>query len=181
MATKKSLVYAKTDVAGYFFDAFLRVDHTSKLNITEHPVETGANVSDHAFVEPAEVVMEIGMSDAAKSVVKGQFATKKSRSVNAYELLMELQKQRIPIQINTRLGQYKNMLIETISAPDDYRTLYGLRVTVTFREVIIASTKTVKISARPNTTNSTNRGNVEPVEANQSVLKQLDNLRKGVK
>ncbi len=175
----KNLIYAKTNVAGYFFDAFLRVDHTSKLNITDHPVETGANISDHAFLEPAELVMEIGMSDTAKSIVKGQFVSTRSRSVTAYQLLKELQQQRIPLQIHTRLANYKNMLIETISVPDDYTTLYALKATVTFREVIIASTKTVKISARPNTTNSTNRGNVEPVEANKSILKQLSEKTNG--
>jgi hypothetical protein len=168
----KSLIYAKTNVAGYFFDAFLRVDHTSKLNITEHPVETGANISDHAFIEPAELIIEIGMSDTAKSIVKGQFTGKHSRSVTAYQILKELQAQRIPLQIHTRLSDYKNMLVETISVSDDYTTLYALKATVTFREVIIASTKTVKISARPNTTDSTNRGNVEPEDPNQSVMYQ---------
>jgi hypothetical protein len=170
------LIYLKTNVAGYFFDAFFRVDHTSKLNITEHPVETGANISDHAFVEPAELVIEIGMSDTAKSIVKGQFTDGKSRSVTAYKLLKELQAQRIPLQIHTRLSNYKNMLIETISVPDDYRTQYSLKATVTFKEILIASTKTVKISARPQVTDSTNKGSVEPVEPNQSILKQLSNM-----
>ena len=173
LAENQQLIYVYTNVAGYFFDAFLRVDHTTKLNITQHPVETGANITDHAFIEPAELVIEIGMSDTAKSIVKGQFNDGDSRSVTAYKLLKELQQQRIPLQINTRLGLYKNMLIETIAAPDDYKTLYGLRATVTFREIIIASTKTVKISARPHVTDSTNRGNVEPVVPNQSFAYQL--------
>lgn len=169
----KTPVLAKTNVAGYYFDAFLRIDHTSKLSITEHPVETGANITDHAFLEPAEVVMEIGMSDAAKSIVSGQFSGKQSRSVTAFQLLKELQQQRIPLQITTRLGTYKNMLVETISAPDDYKTLYGLNATVTFREILIATTKTVKISARANVTDSTNKGNVEPVKVNQSIAYTL--------
>lgn len=173
------LIYLKTNVAGYFFDAFLRVDHTSKLNITSHPVETGANISDHAFLEPAELVIEIGMSDTAKSLVNGQFSDGKSRSVTAFQVLKELQAQRIPLQIHTRLNTYKNMLIETISVPDDYRTLYGLKATVTFREVLIASTKTVKLSARPQVTDSTNMGNVEPVDPNQSILKQITGLITG--
>lgn len=170
------LIWLKTNVAGYFFDAFFRVDHTRKLNITEHPVETGANVSDHAFLEPAELIIEFGMSDTAKSMVKGQFSEGKSRSVTAYKLLCELQAQRIPLQIHTRLANYKNMMIETISAPDDYKTQYALKVTVTFKEIFIATTKTIKISARAQTTDSTNRGAVEPVEPNQSILKQIANL-----
>jgi hypothetical protein len=175
----QQLIYVKTNIAGYFFDAFLRIDHKSKLNITSHPVETGANITDHAFVEPQELVIEIGMSDTANSLVKGQFATGKSRSVTAYKLLKELQMQRIPLQIYTRLGLYKNMLIEVISVPDDYRTQYGLNATVTFREIIIARTKTVKVSARAQVTDSTNRGNVEPVEPNKSILKQINEMMFG--
>jgi hypothetical protein len=173
LAKYKSLIYAKTNVAGYFFDAFLRVDHTSKLNITQHPIETGANVSDHAFLEPAELVMEIGMSNSAKSIVNGQFDSSRSRSVTAFALLKELQAQRIPLQIHTRLCNYKNMLIESIVAPDDYKTQYSLKATVTFREIMIASTKTVKISARAQVTGSTNKGNVQPVKPNESVAYQV--------
>jgi hypothetical protein len=175
----KKLIYLKTNVAGYFFDAFFRVDHTSKLNITQHPIETGADVSDHAYMEASELIIEIGMSDTAKSMVKGQFSDGKSRSVTAYKLLKELQQQRVPLQIHTRLANYKNMLIESISAPDDYKTQYSLKVTVTFKEIMIASTKTVKVSARAQVTDSTNLGNVEPVDTNQSILKQLQALLSG--
>jgi hypothetical protein len=36
--------------------------HSDTLEITEHPVETGAPVSDHAYKRPSEVVMEVGFS-----------------------------------------------------------------------------------------------------------------------
>jgi hypothetical protein len=178
----KQLVYVKTNVGGWFFDAFLRMDHTSKLKITEHPVQTGAAITDHAFLEPAILNMEIGMTDVAESIIPGQFTGGWSRSVTAYQLLLELQKQRIPVQILTRLKLYKNMLIEVISVPDDYKTLYGLKATVAFREILIAQVTTVKISTRPQVTDSTNRGVVEPVEPNQSILKDLgDKLFGGTK
>jgi len=171
--TNTQLIYVKTNIGGWFFDAFLRVDHTSKLTITEHPIQVGAAITDHAYMEPAELVMEIGMSDAATSLVNGQFANGWSRSVKAYEVLAELQKQRIPIQVVTRLKVYQNMLIETISVPDDYKTLYSLKVTVSLREIMVATVKTVKLSARPQVTGSTNRGNPEPVEPNKSILSQI--------
>jgi hypothetical protein len=169
----QQLIYVKTNVGGWFFDAFMRVDHTSKLRITENPVETGAAIADHSFMQPQELSMEILMSDAATSVVAGQFTGGWSRSVTGYQVLRELQRMRIPVNILTRLGLYQNMLIESISAPDDYKTLYGLRVSVIFREVIIAQVQTVKVSERPQITNSTNRGNPEPVEPNQSAVRQV--------
>ena len=54
---------AKTSIGGLVFDAVLKTDHTSKVTATSHPVESGANISDHAFVEPAEISLEVGVSD----------------------------------------------------------------------------------------------------------------------
>ena len=173
MPTVQELILIKTNVGSYFFDAFLRIDHTSKLSITQHPVQTGANISDHAFLEPKELAIEIGMSDVARDLVAGQFSGTWSRSVKAYEILRELQSARIPLDVLTRLGLYKNMLIETISAPDDYRTLYGLKATITMREILVATVQTVKVSAKPQITGSTNRGEIQPVKPDESTLYQI--------
>lgn len=171
----KQLVLVKTNVGGYFFDAFLRVDHTTKTTITKHPVQTGAALTDHAFMEPAELSMEIGMTDVNASLVKGQFGNSWSRSVSAYSVLLEMQKQRIPFQVMTRLKVYQNMLIESISVSDDYRTLSGLRATVTMREILVAVVSIVKVSARPHVTNTTKRGTPEPIAPNESILSKALN------
>ena len=36
--------------------------HSDTLEITEHPVEIGAAVADHAYKRPSEVVMEVGFA-----------------------------------------------------------------------------------------------------------------------
>ena len=169
----QQLIYVKTNIGGYFFDAIIRSEHTTSLTITEHPVESGSSVSDHSFRNPSVLVMEIGMSDVSKSLVNGQFEGGWSRSVTAYQTLLELQEQRVPLQVLTRLKLYKNMIIETIAAPDDYTTFYGLKATITLRELIVAVVRTVKISQRPQVTDNTNKGEVQLVKPSQSVLKQL--------
>jgi hypothetical protein len=169
----KDLVYAKTNIGGWFFDAYLKMTHTSRLTITEHPVQTGAAITDHAFLQPRELSIEVGMSNVARSFVPGQFTGGYSRSVTAFQVLKDLQAMRVPIQVHTRLGLYQNMLIEVLSAPDDYMTLDGLRATVTFKEILVAQVRTVNISARPLVTDNSNRGNPEPVNPNQSMLVQM--------
>lgn len=171
----KSLVYTKTNIGGWFFDAYLRMEHTSRLTITDQPVQTGSALADHAYLQPRELTMDVGMSDVARSFVPGQFTQRNSRSVSAFEVLKQLQALRVPIQVHTRLGLYENMLIEVLSSPDDFKTLGGLRCTVTFREILVAQVKTVRISARPLVTDTSNRGSPEPVTPNQSVLKQIIN------
>lgn len=169
----KQLLLVKTNIGGWFFDAFLKLNHTSTLTITEHPVETNASISDHAYMNPQELSIDIGMSDVAKSYVSGQFAGSWSRSVTAYQILREIQRQRLPVRILTRLGLYNNMMIQSITAPDDYMTLNGLKATINFRELLVGTVQTVKISARPQTTDSTNKGNVEPQQPDVSALERL--------
>lgn len=38
--------------------------HSDQLEITEHPVEQGASIADHAFKRPAEVVLQLGWSNS---------------------------------------------------------------------------------------------------------------------
>lgn len=158
------LVLVKSNIGGYFFDAILRTEHTSTLKITSHPVQTGANITDHSYVEPAVLTMEIGMSDAMDSLVKDQFTGRYTKSVSAYQALLDLQQSRIPVSVLTRLRQYENMLIEEINVPDDFKTLYGLRCTVTLREIFVVEVSKTTVSARPQSSGTTNRGEVQAVE-----------------
>lgn len=42
--------------------ATIRETHIDELEVTDHPVQQGASISDHAFKLPAEVTIEIGWS-----------------------------------------------------------------------------------------------------------------------
>lgn len=146
------MVLMKTNIGGLFFDAVVHVDTEESLTITSHPVQNGANISDHAFREPTHITMDIRMSDAMASRVPGQFSGAYTKSVSAYRRLLDLQRSRIPFSVLTRLGSYKNMLIENISAPDDPTMLNGLSCTVAMREVLVANVAVAKVSARQWTT-----------------------------
>lgn len=41
--------------------------HMDEMEITEHPVEQGANIADHAFKRPAELVLKCGWSNSPSS------------------------------------------------------------------------------------------------------------------
>ncbi|MDR2167374.1 MAG: hypothetical protein LBE35_05945 [Clostridiales bacterium] len=152
--------------------------------MTDHPVEEGAAITDHAFMEPKAVSIEIGMSDACFSMIDGQFTQRFSRSVSAYDVLERLQRERVPISIHTKLATYHNMLIENITASDDFKTRHGLKATVFFREIIVVQTDTVTLpnrtSTAPHTTGNTNRGAVQPTaEDNRSALRRATDALRG--
>ena len=44
-------------IGEFRFDLTKSESHTSKLNITENPIETGASIADHAFLAPKEVTV----------------------------------------------------------------------------------------------------------------------------
>jgi len=153
----------------YFFDAVLRVEHRQDLVRTEHPVQSGASIVDHAYLRPARVILEIGMSDAMGSFTAGQFTSSSSRSVSAYQTLLDLQNSRVPLTLSTRLNQYSNMLIESIGAVEDAHTRFAGKFQVVFSQIIVATVATKTVTARPDQTDTTNEGVKQPVTPTPAV------------
>lgn len=172
-ANLKSFVYVKTNIGGWFFDAVLDLTHTSTLTITTHPIQIGSSVTDYAFLQPRTLSMNIGMTDAAHSFIPGQFDGGGSRSVQAYNVLLQLQKMRIPVQVYTRLGLYQNMLVSTLTVQDDHTTVNGLSCTVDLQELLVATVSTVAISANPAVTGKATKGKQQPQKPPPSVLSIL--------
>lgn len=168
--TKEALLYCKTNIGGYFFDGFLNIKHEKRTVITTNPVETGASIADHAYIEPATLTMSIAVSDVHTSLLSGQFEGPSDiRHVNAWNVLKQLQEDRIPCSVLTKLGLYNNMLIESLSAEDDDSTFSTLKAEVTLREIPIARVRTVKISAADQTTLETQMAAIQP-EGDQTEL-----------
>jgi hypothetical protein len=169
----KTLIYLQTNIGGYFFDAFLKISHHGELTLTSHPVQTGANMTDHAYVQPATLTMTIGMSDVMTSIINGQFQSQDSRSVEAAKIFRDIQEKRRPVQIFTRLKLYQNMLLKTIDFNEDYKTLHGLLGTVVFQEIFVVEVSKTKRTTRIQTTNSTKKGKTQ-VEDPGSAAYQIE-------
>jgi hypothetical protein len=163
----------KVSIGGLVFDAILRTDHASNLTATSHPIENGANITDHAFIEPAEIYIEIGMTDC----------TEDGASDKMFKSLQDLQFSRERITVVTRFKTYNDMLIMSMSVPDDFMTTNALRAILMLREIPVVETATVGVSqresAQPQKSGSTNNGTKQPTQKNQSVLRQGANLLSG--
>ncbi|WP_447873759.1 phage baseplate protein [Serratia fonticola] len=128
--------------------------HSDALEITEHPVEIGAPVSDHAFKRPAEVTMELGFASGG-SLIDGIDTTRifnvdtglslGTSPADVYKELLTLQESCVPFDVITGKRTYKNMLIRAIEVTTDKTSENVLMCVLTLREVIISETK--KISA----------------------------------
>jgi len=126
----------KTSGENIFFDAVLNTDHNTGVTPTEHPVQSGASISDHAFVNPEEITLEIGNSDVHHS---------DGYSAQSFQKLEDIMEKRETVTLVTRLKTYTDMLITSISVPDNYETTYGLKATIIFKRIKVVTVATVKV------------------------------------
>jgi hypothetical protein len=146
--------------------------HHDELVITDHPVEQGASISDHAYKKPAELTMTIAWTNSSLSAIM-------SPKWSAYKGLLALQKQRVPFDISTGKRKYKNMLIQSLDTTTDAKTENALFVTMHCREVIIVQTTTTQLQPAANmaspqkTAATTNAGTKQPQATNTSLLYRL--------
>lgn len=125
---------------------------TDELQITEHPVELGANVTDHAFKKPADLVIRCGWSNASLagvlngvkglvSALTGGDAFGSDYVSGVYNQLLALQESRIPFDVSTGKRLYTNMLMRSLSQTTDEKSEYTLMVTAVFKQVLIVQTQ----------------------------------------
>lgn len=135
-------------------DVVVSEKHSDMLEISEHPVETGAPVTDHAYKRPSEVVMEIGFAgggaflDFANELTHSGMLSMSPRET--YQQILALQASRVPFDVVTGKRLYSNMLIRALEVTTDRTTENVLSATITLREVIISQTQKVTVADKTN-------------------------------
>lgn len=162
-------VRPRRSIGGLVMDVTVEETHTDELEITEHPVEQGAAVTDHAYLKPAAVTIKAGVSDS------GPVSRGDKPSVVMYEELRKLQASREPFDLVTGKRVYRNMLIKSLSVPDDAATANALIFTAELQQIIMATVKAVTIprarQRKRKTNATTDKGQVQ-AESRRSALSQ---------
>lgn len=112
-------------------------DATDTLEITQHPVQQGAAITDHAYMKPAELKIRLVVGALAKPLSE------------SYDQLLKLQFQRIPLRVITGKRTYNNMLIKSVDQTTDKTTENILSVSLSLMEVIIVEVTPVVVPSRP--------------------------------
>lgn len=103
-------------------------DSSDELEITQHPVQRGAAITDHAYLNPATVAIRfIYTPDLFSSTPLDQL----------YQELLNLQSSREPFTIVTGKRLYQNMLFRALRVDTDVRTENVLSVNGDFQQVIL--------------------------------------------
>jgi hypothetical protein len=108
-------------------DVVIREKHEATLTITQVPVEVGADMTDHAYVEPCKLSLEIADGAAAET----------------WAALERFQGRREPFTIVTGLKVYTNMLMSLVAAERDETHSGIFNGNIDLQEVLIAETAVV--------------------------------------
>ena len=132
----------------------------SDLQITEHPVEWGSVISDHAFRKPNEVTLRWSWTNSGNGEGFVQAI---------YAQLLIIQNSRVPFTIYTGKRPYANMLFASIGETTNVAAENSLSVVAVCREIILVSTQAVTqptqaSQAVPQSTSGiTNTGAQQPI------------------
>lgn len=161
-ASVASLFSSSRSISYIIPDIVIEEIHNDELRITDHPVETGAAITDHAFKMPSEVVIKCGFSNSS--------AQAEGYVQSVYDLLLDLQAAREPFDISTGKRVYSNMLIRGLGVVTNPESEFALMVSASCREIIIVDTQNTsyigkeKNQAMPETTGSINNSGISQLQ-----------------
>lgn len=123
--------------------------HEDEVVVTEHPVDFGANIADHAYVKPATVVCTFGWSDSSmliNSVLSGSILRGVAQISDVYEAFLTLMRKRVPLSLSTGKRSYDCVIITKVREVTNVDTEAALKLEVHFREVIRTFAQVVSLS-----------------------------------
>lgn len=127
-------------IGGFIPDVTVEEQHSDELVITEHPVEKGAAIADHAYKRPVGVMIRAGWS-ASSLAALGNINYPRE----IYEGLLTLQRAFTPFDVVTGKRMYSNMLLQRIFETTNEQFPSAILLNLELREVILTQTQTVSL------------------------------------
>jgi hypothetical protein len=139
--------------------AHVTIEETERddLTVTEHPIEQGAPIADHAFKRPSEVVIRAGWSTSGAGgrinrngeldSTLGTATTDLSAASGIYGILLSWQAALKPFNVYTGKRIYRDMLMTSLVVTTDHTSEYALLATITCKQVILVSTTDAGVSS----------------------------------
>lgn len=147
-------------------DASVREEHVSEVEVTDHPVEQGAAVSDHARPKPEELTIEGVVSNTPlnhlqtrRAVTSEGFSWTTSAAVNsvrgvpgnaesAYVTLRAMRDTPRLVTIITALRSYDNMVMTSLKVPRDGAIGDVLKFEAKFKQVRIVTNAVTVVATK---------------------------------
>jgi len=159
MSFENLFIRTQKAIGGIQLDAVISESHVNEVSLTNNPVEFGAEITDNAVVQPKQINILAEVSDTPLGVaslgqivdlVTGLFGTSTSENITrsnaAYNAVIQLQEEREPIEIQTKLRLYTDMVITKVTTIQDKDTSRIVRMSIDLQQVIITQSEIVQLS-----------------------------------
>jgi hypothetical protein len=124
-------------------DIAISEEHSFENEVTDHPVESGGNVTDNTIDKPLTITITGLVSNTpltqTGTAIPGATQASPFPADRARDKLLALKKARNPITVVDSLGTWPNMVLEKLSIPRDAKIGDALKFTATFKELVIAT------------------------------------------
>jgi len=124
-------------------DATLSESWDHRVQVTEHPVEDGRTVSDHAQVLPTGFTARVVITETPFDNVSALGGA--AHVQQARDFLESIEGQIVSV-VTTRYGRLENMVL--LGWPNDVSVLRDMKVTLSFRQIEIAEVGFIAIPPR---------------------------------
>ena len=131
-------------------DGYLDEEHERQVTVTRFPVESGAELSDHAVKEPDSLKLTGWTSDLFPTDPADIPET--DRPAQAWAEINRIMEARQLLEVVTILGVYSDMVVTRALAPVTTRTGRGLFFTLEFQQVLTAPLRPIEFRILPTAT-----------------------------
>nr|DAV51143.1 MAG TPA: hypothetical protein [Caudoviricetes sp.] len=131
-------------------DVTIAETHSDEVVVTTHPVDTGAQIADHAYRQPASVICTFGWSDSSRlvnSLFDGSLFKGIESVKDVYDKLLRLKDARQVLKLSTGKRVYDAVIITKLMTTTTVDTENSAIIEVTFQEIITARARTVTLAS----------------------------------
>ena len=150
-----------------YADVTVEEGHRDEVIITQHPVEGGGVITDHAYKRPAELEIKCGFSNSSAGRV--------GYVQQQYQALLALQLARKPFNVYTGKRRYQNMLVRGLQVVTDPHSENILLVSVALQEIILVSVQTTSAGQSGTGTDTAAPGSSPADQANPASTGSVQN------
>jgi hypothetical protein len=155
MGVLVSYSLAGAKIEELLLDATVQELHSSRGEVTDFPVETGADISEHKRVLPDRVRIEGVISNTPlpsqtnspstfkEDIEAGVYA---QRAETAYDTLRNIHETGTAVTIYTALRTYERMQLESLEIPRNVETGDALRFAADFKQITTVDSQTAELS-----------------------------------
>jgi len=120
-------------------DVSIQEGHTFAATATEHPVEAGANVSDH--VRPNADKLKISGLVSNTPLTDNQISRNPIRAEQAFGILRDWLKRGEQLTVSTTLDTYETMVLTELSVTRDKEKTNAAFMDMSFTKIVLAESQ----------------------------------------